>query len=52
MRRKYTQQIDGERVVYGLDGEYQRASAAWNSHKKAVAETNREWIEDYIAGRR
>lgn len=53
MPRKYTQQvIDGERVAFGLDKGYQRAAEAWNSHRKAVAETNREWIEDYIAGRR
>ncbi len=52
MPRKYTQEIKGERVVFGLDQGYQRAQEAWNSHKKAVAETNRDWIEDYVAGRR
>lgn len=52
MARKYTQSIDGERVAFGLDSDYQHASKAWNSHRKAVAETNQEWIEEYIAGRR
>ena len=52
MPRKYTQMVDGHTVVFGLDKAYRDASATWNSHKKNVAATNKDWIEEYIAGRR
>jgi GT2 family glycosyltransferase len=50
--RKYAPESRGELWGFSLDRAYAAQARKWNRFKKLVDFANREWVEDYIRGRR